>query len=90
MAFGVLALAVAGVAAGLLLTRGGQNTADTAPAAWSAAAYQGGPRLAVDRELVDAGSVPYGTKVQATFRLKNVGDQPIQLQPPDVQTLEGC
>ncbi len=60
------------------------------PVTWSVAAYQGGPRLAVDRALVDHGAVPYGHEVRARFRLKNVGDRPLALQPPRVAALEGC
>jgi hypothetical protein len=94
LALALLALVVAGVA-GFLLTRGdGAGRSPSAPAsadaAWSATAYQGGARLAVDRTLIDAGSVAYEQPVNASFTLKNVGDKPLALQKPKVSTLEGC
>ena len=57
----------------------------------AAASYQGGPRLAVDREEVDFGSVRFDKMVQARFRLKNVGDQPLQIATGSrVEVMEGC
>jgi len=56
-----------------------------------AAQYQGGPRLAVDRDLIDFGDVPYKRIVKASFRLRNVGDKPLQLPAnPPLETVEGC
>jgi hypothetical protein len=55
------------------------------------AQFRGGPRLAVDRELIDFGAVRYSQFVEARFRLKNVGDQPLQLPAsPTVEVVEGC
>jgi hypothetical protein len=57
----------------------------------AAVPYQGGPRLAVDREEIDFGSVRFDKMVQARFRLKNVGDQPLQIATaPRVEVVEGC
>lgn len=57
----------------------------------SAAQYQGGPRLAVDRDLIDFGNVPFKRMVKASFRLRNVGDKPLQLPAnPPLEVVEGC
>lgn len=57
----------------------------------SAAQYQGGPRLAVDRDLIDFGNVPFKRMVKASFRLRNVGGKPLQLPAnPPLETVEGC
>lgn len=53
--------------------------------------YQGGPRLAVDRQEIDFGPVRFEKHVQARFRLRNVGDQPLRLTAnPRVEVVEGC
>jgi hypothetical protein len=55
------------------------------------APYRGGPRLAVDQELIDFGAVRYNQFVEARFRLKNVGDQPLRLPAsPPLEVAEGC
>lgn len=57
----------------------------------AAAPYQGGPRLAVDTELIDFGPVRFDKVVQARFLLRNVGDQPLQVSAnPPVEVVEGC
>ncbi len=57
----------------------------------AAASYQGGPRLAVDREEIDFGPVRFEKQVQARFRVRNVGDQPLQIAAnPPVEVVEGC
>ena len=51
----------------------------------------GGPRLQVDKELIDFGAVRFEKMVEARFRLKNVGDQPLRLTiDPQVEAIEGC
>jgi hypothetical protein len=56
-----------------------------------AAQYRGGPRLAVDKDLIDFGTVKFNQRVHASFRLKNVGDQSLRLPAsPPVEVLEGC
>jgi hypothetical protein len=56
-----------------------------------AAQHRGGARLAVDKDLIDFGSVRYGQFVEARFRLKNVGDQPLRLPAsPPIEVVEGC
>jgi len=53
--------------------------------------FRGGARLAVDKDLVDFGALPYNQMVEARFQLKNVGDHPLQLPPsPPVEVVEGC
>lgn len=55
------------------------------------ALHRAGPRLAVDRELIDLGAVRYNQFVEAHFRLKNVGDQPLRLPAsPPLEVAEGC
>ena len=56
-----------------------------------AAQYAGGPRLAVDKDLIDFGTVRFEKFVTARFRLRNVGDQPLSLAvDPRVEAIEGC
>jgi hypothetical protein len=41
--------------------------------------------------MVDEGYLKLGTSIQTTFRLSNVGTQPLQiLGEPQVQLVEGC
>jgi hypothetical protein len=94
---GVMALAIVAGIAVLILSRNNDELTSTAnqpvndtPATWSVTTHTGGPRLAVDRTAVDAGSVPYERPVAATYRLKNVGDAALTLGEPTVQVLEGC
>ena len=57
----------------------------------SATQYQGGPRLAVDRDLIDFGNVAFNRMVKASFRLRNVGDKPLQLPAsPPLEVFDGC
>ncbi|HSB78805.1 MAG TPA: hypothetical protein VLM91_08460 [Candidatus Methylomirabilis sp.] len=56
-----------------------------------AAQYRGGPRLVVDKELIDFGAVRFNKMVDARFLLKNVGDQPLKLAADErVEAIEGC
>ena len=51
----------------------------------------GSPRLQVDRTTVDEGYVKYDVPVRSTFRLRNVGDQPLKiLETPRVELAQGC
>lgn len=93
---GAALLAVVLIAA---MTSGGDGDKETnqpvAPAAasseeWTSETYAGGPRLAVDRTEVTYGDVGYGDPVEAVYRLKNIGDEPITIDEPSVKTLEGC
>ena len=51
----------------------------------------GAPSMKVDRGLVDLGDVRLGQAVQVSFRLTNVGDQPLRfLEQPYIEIVEGC
>jgi len=51
----------------------------------------GSPRLVVEQTVIDEGYVRYNVPVRTTFRLSNVGDQPLQiLEMPQVRLVEGC
>ena len=51
----------------------------------------GAPRLAVDQTTIDEGYVQVDTPIRTSFRLHNVGDQPLQiLGEPQVELVEGC
>lgn len=95
--FGVIAsiaaIAIAAIAVATLLNRDdGTSSGDAANlrGTMETAAFAGGPRLAVDQTRIDHGDVSYGHEVEATYRLKNVGDQPLRIQNPEVTILEGC
>jgi hypothetical protein len=56
-----------------------------------AAQYRGGPRLVVDKDFIDFGTVRFEKFVRASFRLRNVGDQALRLPAyPPVDVVEGC
>ncbi len=51
----------------------------------------GRPSLVADRQQIDFGKVPLDIPVKATFKLTNVGDQPLQvLNQPVVEVKQGC
>lgn len=84
-----------GLAAAVLLTIGiGAGTwllLARMDAPGHAAQFTGGARLAVDRDLIDFGVVPFRQMVEATFRVQNVGDKPLSLPAaPPLDVLEGC
>jgi hypothetical protein len=67
-----------------LVVGGGGRTSD-------AGQFKGGPRIAVDQDLIDFGDVPFRKFVEASFRVRNVGDQPLALPAaPPLDVLEGC
>ena len=63
---------------------------DIGVASWTAESFSGGPRLVADRTDVAYGPVDYGQQVEAVYRLRNVGDEVITIDEPDIKTLEGC
>ena len=70
---------------GLLLWRSFQAEPDFVPE------VSGAPRLAVDQTTLDTGDVKFETPIQSAFRLRNVGDKPLQLLgEPQVELIEGC
>ena len=50
----------------------------------------GAPKLAVDQAVVDEGYVQYDVPVRTTFRLSNIGDQPLKIEAAPVELVEGC
>ncbi len=74
------------VVAGLVfLERPGSQAATVAPQ------VTGQPKLAVDRDKLDFGTVPLNKPVEATFKLTNVGDKPLQIEgQPTIQVKQGC
>ncbi len=51
----------------------------------------GAPRLAVDQELIDEGYIKLNKTIRTTFRLRNVGDEPLHIMgEPAVELVEGC
>jgi cell division septal protein FtsQ len=52
---------------------------------------QGAPSLKVNQEQVDLGNVELGRTVQVSFRLTNVGDQPLRFSElPYIEVVDGC
>jgi hypothetical protein len=52
---------------------------------------EGAPKLAVDQTVVDEGYVQYNVPVRTTYRLSNVGDQPLKIVgQPMVELVDGC
>ncbi len=50
-----------------------------------------GPRLQVDRELIDLGDQYFNTTARATFNITNTGDGALNLTVPKMATVvEGC
>ena len=51
----------------------------------------GAPRLAVDQEVIDEGYIKLNNTIRTTFRLRNVGDEPLDVMgEPQVELAEGC
>ena len=82
VALGGLLLVVAGL---VFLARPGSQAAPVAPQ------VTGQPKLAVDRDKIDFGTVPLDKPVKATFKLTNVGDKPLLIEDkPTIQVKQGC
>ena len=78
---GVLALIVGGVVVWITSSPGPAVTPQVV----------GAPKLAVDQAVVDEGYVQYNVPVRTTFRLSNVGDQPLKIVgQPMVELVDGC
>lgn len=59
-------------------------------ASWASAAEKT-PRLVVDREEIDLGTLPYSTPARAVFTLRNTGDAVLKVvDVPPVKALKGC
>lgn len=50
----------------------------------------GAPKLVVDQAVVDEGYVQFDVPVRTTYRLSNVGDQPLTIMAAPVELVEGC
>ncbi len=86
MVMGVGAVLI--IVVGFLAWRGGTSGTKAASATPQ---VTGSPRLSVDRDSIDFGKVPLGETVQADFKLKDVGDQPLRiLAQPRVELAKGC
>lgn len=59
---------------------------------WAPPEAAGGtPRLVLDRDTVDLGSVPFETPARVVFTLTNEGDGALTiLNTPRVEAVEGC
>lgn len=52
---------------------------------------KGSPSLTVDQEKIDLGDIKLGKTVKVTFKLTNVGDQPLRFsKAPYIEVAEGC
>jgi len=68
------------------ILRGNQNSQPLA-----AIEVIGAPSLIADQEQVDLGEVKLGQTVKVSFRLTNVGDQPLRFsEQPYIEVVEGC
>ncbi len=77
------------VAALLLLAGLLAACADTGSASGNSRAG-GPPRIVVDYEVLDYGTVHYNQWVRPNFKIRNEGGSNLVLQKPTVKTLEGC
>lgn len=86
--FFAVGAAVLLIVLGLMLLRRPGVPADTSDIPILAANM---PRLAVDQKTLDFGKLPLDIPVKATFKLSNVGDQPLQiLGQPVITVKQGC
>jgi hypothetical protein len=68
----------------LLLLRDGQSQPFTPE-------ITGKPKAVLDQTYFDYGDVRFNTPVETVIRVKNVGDEPLNiLGEPQVQVVEGC
>ena len=73
------------IVGGVVIWTSSQNSSPVMPQA------TGAPRLVVDQTMVDEGYLQYNVPVRTTFRLSNVGDQPLKIVgQPMVELVEGC
>ena len=84
LAGGALLVIIIGI---VLLTNLGRGSSGSS----SPVQVAGQPKLLLNREQIDFGRVPLDIPVKATFKLSNVGDQPLQiLNQPVVEVKQGC
>jgi len=83
--------AALGLVAGMALSSRTTTAPPAAPVEPQVSEVSGAPRLAVDQTEIDEGYVIIGSPVRTTFRLSNVGDQPLKLLgEPEVELELGC
>lgn len=88
-------LILLGVAAGVLLVATAimviNQQQQNSPAPGFVPEVSGAPRVSVSEEVVDYGDVPLNTTIETVFRVRNVGDEPLQiLGEPQVELVQGC
>lgn len=82
---GALLLVIGGLSLLWASSDDGAVTLDVTPE------VSGAPRLAVDRDVIDEGYIKLNNTVRTTFRLRNVGDEPLRIiGEPVVELVEGC
>jgi hypothetical protein len=85
LALGGALVLIVGAFLALRLQPGSEDEAPGAPQAG------GAPRLVVDQTTIDEGYIKYDVPIRTTFRLSNVGDQPLEIQgTPQVSLVQGC
>ncbi len=73
------------LAAVLLLVAGCANTTGKSESGVK------GPRIAFEKETIDAGKIAFDVTVKVDFPFKNAGTEPLTItQQPTVRALEGC
>ncbi len=50
----------------------------------------GKPKAVLDQTYFDYGDVHFNKVITTAFRVKNVGDQPLHVEEPYVQVVDGC
>lgn len=50
----------------------------------------GAPAIEVAQSFYDYGTVRYGEMVETVVRVRNMGDEPLFLEDPHVEVVEGC
>jgi hypothetical protein len=82
---------LAGIGLLLLIVGGALVWITSSPGTAVTPEVVGAPKLAVDQTVVDEGYMQYNAPVRTTYRLSNVGDQPLKIVgQPMVELVEGC
>ncbi len=67
------------------------RSSNSSPKASTPPEVTGSAKLSVDRDSIDFGKVALGQSVQAQFKLKDAGDQPLKIVGnPRVELVKGC
>jgi len=79
------------LAAALLLIGGGVLLWQGTASSEVTPVVTGAPRVFVSQEVVDYGDVKLNTPIETVFRVRNLGDRPLQiLGEPQVELVQGC